>query len=96
MFLHKEEPFLDIIKVGVADEEGFIRIRDTLQCEPGPSNVFAVGDCATSATDPRPKAGVFAVRQGLPLEANIRRFCPSEVVSYDGSDPRAVLPTALG
>ena len=56
-----------------ADDSGFISISSALQCAPGPLNVFAVGDCANSATHPRPKAGVFAVRQGPPLADNLRR-----------------------
>lgn len=45
-----------------ADARGFIPIDDYLQV-PGLPNVFAAGDVATSITHPRPKAGVFAVRQ---------------------------------
>ena len=56
-----------------ADEQGFVSINDCLACAGGPSNVFAVGDVAQSVASPRPKAGVFAVRQGPPLANNIRR-----------------------
>jgi selenide,water dikinase len=53
------------------DERGFARIRPTLQCV-GHDEVFAVGDCAAWTAGPGlPKAGVYAVRQGPVLAANL-------------------------
>ncbi len=69
-------------------EGGFIAIDETLR-SPADPRIFAVGDVATMLAHPREKAGVYAVRQGPPLAANLRR-------ALTGKRPRRAVPQRRG
>jgi pyridine nucleotide-disulfide oxidoreductase family protein len=57
---------------GVAcDEHGFMLTNDLLQ-SPSHPNIFGAGDCVNELGHPLPRAGVFAVRAGPVLAANLR------------------------
>ena len=65
-------------------DDGFVRVDETLRSVSHP-RVFAVGDIAHVDAHPRPKAGVYAVRQGPPLHANLVRV-------LRGATPRPFVP----
>jgi len=59
-----------LAQTDLALHQGSVRVDAHLQSSLG--GVFAVGDCAHMDHAPRPKAGVYAVRQAPVLTANIR------------------------
>lgn len=64
------QPYPWLADTGLAVTDGFLTVGPTLQTSD--PNVFAAGDCAHLSHAPRPKAGVFAVRQAPVLFANLR------------------------
>ncbi len=66
------------------DERGFVLIDDSLRSL-SHREVFAVGDIATMVQHPRAESGVYALRQGSPLAANLR-------AALRGDKPRSFEP----
>ena len=57
--------------MGLETTDGFLNVDRFLRC-PRDKAIFAAGDCAHMLLSPRPKAGVFAVRQAPVLWNNLR------------------------
>lgn len=55
------------------DQDGFVKVTGKLLVENADA-LFAAGDCIHFSPSPLKKAGVYAVRQGMVLEHNIRAF----------------------
>lgn len=66
------------------DERGYVTINTDLRAE-GLTDVFAAGDVAGIVGHPRPKSGVYAVRAGPVLAANLR-------LALSGRPLRAYVP----
>lgn len=77
------------------DEKGFILVNSYLQSVSHPF-VFAVGDIATMVDYPRPKAGVFAVRQGKPLFHNLQSMIQGQPLTPNRPQSRILALIGTG
>ena len=62
------------------DDAGFMEVRQTLQSL-NYDHIFAAGDIANMVANPRPKAGVYAVRQAEILFDNLRAFLLNQTLA---------------
>lgn len=65
------KPYIWLSETDLTLEKGYVAVNQHLQSLNTP-DVFAAGDCAHLSHAPRPKAGVFAVRQAPILFENLR------------------------
>jgi NADH dehydrogenase FAD-containing subunit len=83
-------------RAGLAtDERGFALVHRTLQSVSHPE-VFVLGDCATLRDSPHPKSGVYAVRHGELMAANLRRLFSAEPLQPYVPQKRALLLLTCG
>ncbi|MEP1594151.1 MAG: selenide, water dikinase SelD, partial [Halieaceae bacterium] len=85
-----------IAESGLAvDDRGFLLLRDTLQTLDDDA-VFAAGDVAVQLNHPRPRAGVFAVRQAPVLANNLRNQLLSRPLKEHHPQQRFLSLLSLG
>lgn len=77
------------------DADGFIAVNEQLQSVSHPM-VFAAGDVAAMTDQPRPKSGVYAVRQGPRLTENLRRFLTGRPLQRYRAQRNAMAIMGLG
>lgn len=77
------------------DERGFLAVDDCLRSTDD-ERVFAAGDIATQVAHPRPKAGVYAVRQGPALAFNLRAALAGEALRAHRPQQRFLSLLSLG
>ncbi len=76
-------------------DDGFIEVNAHLQSSSHPF-VFAAGDAATIRGEPRPKSGVYAVRQGKPLAENLLRYATGRKLQRYRPQTKALALLSLG
>jgi pyridine nucleotide-disulfide oxidoreductase family protein len=77
------------------DERGFVRVGATLQSA-SHANVFAAGDIIVRDDAPHPRSGVYAVRAGPVLAANLRAFVAGGALAPYVPQPKSLNLLATG
>ena len=77
------------------DTQGFVRVGATLQST-SHANVFAAGDIIVRDDAPHPRSGVYAVRAGPVLAANLRAAVAGGTLVPYAPQPRSLNLLALG
>ena len=76
-------------------ENGFIEVNSHLQST-SHEFVFAAGDAANIQGEPRPKSGVYAVRQGPPLAKNLVRYATGKSLTRYKPQQHALALLSMG